>query len=412
MAAQKARARVLVLTSTYPRWSGDTVPAFVHELARRMTDEFEMHVLAPHAAGAQEQELLDGVQVHRFRYLPTQLETLAYGGGLLPGLKRRPWRAPLLLPFLAAEYLAMRGSLRKHGFSLIHAHWLIPHGFLAACGRPRGTALLSTSHGSDLFALDGSVFRPFKRYALRHADAVTVVSAALQQKAATLLADTGRLHVVPMGVDTARFQPPDPGSTRSGLLYVGRLVRDKGLHTLLSALCEGVLRDPHVRLTVIGGGPDADLYRERVAELRLGSRVDFIGPLPNHELAPFYQKARMLIFPSLLGARGQQEGMGLVPLEALACGCPVIASDLPAVSEAIRDRETGLLFTPGDVPALAKCIAAMLQDSEMAAQTATAGRELVLARYGWDRSAESYRDVYRRLIGQGDAAAPSGRGTG
>src|SRR5579859_4100140 len=96
-APEKERARVLVLASTYPRWRNDTVPVFVHELARRLTPDFEMHVLAPHAAGTREEELLDGVSVHRFRYLPERFETLAYGAGILPGLRSRPWRVAALL---------------------------------------------------------------------------------------------------------------------------------------------------------------------------------------------------------------------------------------------------------------------------------------------------------------------------
>jgi glycosyltransferase involved in cell wall biosynthesis len=390
---------VLVLTSTYPRWQGDTVPAFVHELARRLADEFEMHVLAPHAAGAREEESLDGVSVHRFRYLPARFETLAYGGGILPGLRSRPWRAAALFPFLMAEYTATAKLLRALDFSLIHAHWLVPHGIIAARFKRQNLALLCTSHGSDLFALSGTFFRPFKRAALKHADAITVVSGALRRKAETLIGETDRISVMPMGVDIARFHPPAPGTGRSGLLYVGRLVREKGLHTLLSAMHDTALSGLNPHLTVIGTGPAEGLYKSQAAKLGLGSQVTFLGAMPNPQLVPYYQRAQALIFPSLLGPDGQQEGMGLVPIEALACECPVIASCLPAVSEIIRDRETGMLFAPDDISGLAGCIADVLHDPEMARKTARAGRELVEQRYGWDASAAAYRDLYLKLIG-------------
>jgi glycosyltransferase involved in cell wall biosynthesis len=395
---EKEKARVLVLTSTYPRWRGDTVPTFVHELARRLAQEFEIHVLAPHTAGASEEESLDGVSVHRFRYLPVRYETLAYGGGILPGLRSRPWRAAALLPFLIAEYAAAAKLLRTQDFSLIHAHWLVPHGAIAARFKRQNLALLCTSHGSDLFSLNAALFRSLKRAALKHANAITVVSDALRRKIETLTGETDRIHIMPMGVDTVKFCPPAPGATRSGLLYVGRLVREKGLHTLLSALHDGSLSGSNPHLTVIGSGPAESLYKRQVANLGLESQVTFLGALPNPELATFYQRAQALIFPSLLGSSGQQEGMGLVPIEALACECPVIASCLPAVSEIIRDRETGLLFTPNDAPGLAGCIADVLNDPDMARQTAQAGRKLVEKRYGWDVAAGAYRDLYLKLI--------------
>ena len=398
IAPKKERARVLVLTSTYPRWQGDTVPAFVHELARRLTDEFEIHVLAPHTAGAHEEESLDGVSVHRFHYLPVRFETLAYGSGILPGLRSHPWRAAALFSFLIAEYAAAAKLLRTRDFSLIHAHWLVPHGIIATRFRKRNLALLCTSHGSDLFALNAALFTSFKRTALNHADAITVVSGALRRKAETLIGETDRIHVMPMGVDTARFCPPPAGTYRSGLLYVGRLVHEKGLHTLLSAMHDNARRGSNPHLTVIGSGPAESKYKRQAEKLGLESQVRFLGALPNHELVPFYQTAEALIFPSLLGSSGQQEGMGLVPIEALACECPVIASSLPAVCETISDRETGLLFTPDDISGLAACIAHVLDDPDRARQSARRGRELVTKRYGWDVAAAAYRGLYLKLI--------------
>jgi glycosyltransferase involved in cell wall biosynthesis len=400
MAAKPQRARVLVLTSTYPRHAGDgTVPPFVHELSRRLAAWYEMHVLAPHAPGAAVTAEMDGVQVHRFRYLPERLETLAYGGGILPGLRRRPWRAAGLAPFLAAEYLAARRLLHGREFALVHAHWLLPHGAIAARLRCPGRALLTTSHGSDLFALEHSWLRPFKRYALRNADAVSVVSAALRSRAASLMEeDVGKTHVLPMGVDIARFQPPVPGKPRQGLLFVGRLIEGKGVESLLQALQTLRSRGLRPMLTLVGSGPAEDALRSQVVRAGLDDQVRFLGALPNAELPSHYQAAAALVFPSLLGKQGQQEGMGLVPLEALACGCPVIASALPAVTEIVHHEETGLLFPPGDALALADCISTVLSAPEKAQAWAVTGRGRILSSHSWENAAAGYRDLYTRLI--------------
>ncbi|MEO5344537.1 MAG: glycosyltransferase family 4 protein, partial [Gammaproteobacteria bacterium SHHR-1] len=96
------KTKLLVLSSTYPRWANDPEPGFVHELSKRLTARFAVHVLCPHAPGCATQETLDGVQVHRFRYAPSGLETLVQGGGILNNLKQQPWKWLLLPPFLLA----------------------------------------------------------------------------------------------------------------------------------------------------------------------------------------------------------------------------------------------------------------------------------------------------------------------
>jgi glycosyltransferase involved in cell wall biosynthesis len=393
------RHKILVLTSTYPRYAQDTLPPFVHELSRRLASWFEMHVLAPHCAGAHAIEEMDGVTIHRFRYLPERLETLAYGGGILPGLRRHPWRITGLPLLLIGEYLAARRLLRNGGFALVHAHWLVPHGIIAASLNASGRPLLCTSHGSDLFALDTPWFRPLQRYALRNADALSVVSDALRVKAASLMPDAATIHVLPMGVDTVRFRPPEPERVRRGLLYVGRLVHDKGMETLLHALHLLQQRGLKPKLTVIGDGPDHADVSALAQALSITDQVEFLGPMPNATLPAHYQQAEAVIFPSLLGKRGQQEGMGLVPLEALACGCPVIASALPAVKEVVREAETGLLFPPGNAVALEACIERVLTQPGEAQRMADAGRKRVRSDYSWEHAATGYRDLYRQLIG-------------
>jgi glycosyltransferase involved in cell wall biosynthesis len=249
-----------------------------------------------------------------------------------------------------------------------------------------------------LFALDSPWLRHLKRYALKRTDALSVVSEALRLKATSLMPDYSGIRVLPMGIDTARFHPAPPPIARSGLLYVGRLVPDKGVGTLLHALRLLQRRELRPRLRLIGDGPGQADLSALAQTLGLAAQVEFLGPLPNADLPAHYQRAEALVFPSLLGSRGQQEGMGLVPLEALACGCPVIASALPAVREVVREGETGLLFPPGDVAALAERIEQVLAQPDTARRMADAGCKRVEAGYGWKRAVASYRDLYQELI--------------
>ena len=122
------RSKLLVLSSTYPRWTGDHEPGFVHELSKRLTDDFDIHVLCPHSPNTKKREHMDGITVHRFQYAPTPLETLVSDGGIMNNLKHHHWKW-LLLPtfFLSMIWNTVR-LIRQLNPDAIHAHWLIPQG--------------------------------------------------------------------------------------------------------------------------------------------------------------------------------------------------------------------------------------------------------------------------------------------
>src|SRR5690554_5520823 len=127
------RPVLLVLTSTYPRWKGDPEPAFVHELCRRQTDRFEVHVLCPHSAGASRREAaFDGVTVHRYRYAPDALETLVSGGGSLANLKRSPWKWLLVPSYFIAQIGATLTRVRRLKPQVVHCHWIVLQGVVVA----------------------------------------------------------------------------------------------------------------------------------------------------------------------------------------------------------------------------------------------------------------------------------------
>lgn len=395
--------RILVLASTYPRWPGDTLPPFVHELARRLTAEFEVHVLVPHTAGAKTEELMDGVQVHRFRYLPARFETLAYGGGMLPGLRTRPWRLLALPLFLGMEFLVAIRLLRRRRFAAIHAHWLLPHGLIAVfarafCGyRP---AIACTAHGADVYGLKGCFADAARRYTLTHCDRVAAVSASMLR---TLTGPGGadpRFTVLSMGVDThTRFVLPASGRDANRLLFVGRLAEKKGVDVLLNAIPRLIGDFPALRLSIVGGGTEEASLRRQTADMGLSGHVEFAGPVPNQELPGWYQRSGILVFPSVVTSYGDQEGLGLVPIEALACGCAVVASDLPAIGDVIRDGETGLTAKAGDPAALAAALRRLLLDASLRSRLAAQGRAYVQSHYDWTVIAERYASLFR-------AAAP------
>ena len=385
------RLRLLVLTSTYPRWAGDPEPGFVHELSRRLTEKFDVRVIGPHAVGALVRERLDGVDIQRYRYAPVALETLVNHGGILTNLKRSPWKWLLVPLFLGGQYLALRKALREFRPQVIHAHWLLPQGLIAALGR-QNIPLVATSHGADLFGLRGKWFTRLRRWVVPRISVVTLVSEAMRQR---LLAEQPQANavVMSMGVDVReRFVPATNERSASELLFVGRLVEKKGLHHLLHALPQVIAECPGARLTIAGFGPERERLERIATELDLGLHVDFVGAMPQASLPVLYQRAAVFVAPFVEADDGDQEGLGLVVAEAMACGCPVIVGNVPATQDLV-DEQSGIRVPASDHTQLAQSIIRLLQDEAGRARMGRHARMHVEQHYSWDAVAERYSQL-------------------
>lgn len=394
-ATAAGRLRLLVLSSTYPRWRGDPEPAFVHELARRLVGKFEVMVICPHASGAADEEVLDDVRVKRYRYAPSRWETLVNDGGMLTNLRRKPWKWALVPVFMLAQWWALRVAMRRFRPDVVHAHWLLPQGLIVAC-RGSGVPALVTSHGADLFGLGGGLFAWLRRHVMARVTAISVVSDAMRQR---ILAEVPGMHahVLPMGVDCERrFVPGTVDRAEDALLFVGRLVEKKGLRHLVEAMPAILAVRPRARLVVIGFGPELDRLRQRAVELGLEGKISFPGGVPQDQLPQHYQRASLFVAPFVEAGGGDQEGLGLVVAEAMACGCPVLVGDVPGVRDLVDDH-TGMRVIAEDHAALAAAVVTLLQDSARRNRLATAGRAHVVKRYAWPAVAHEYAGLLESL---------------
>jgi D-inositol-3-phosphate glycosyltransferase len=185
-------------------------------------------------------------------------------------------------------------------------------------------------------------------------------------------ADRARIAVVPCGVDTTLFRPGDKMDARRGLgiadhpviLYVGRLQPIKGLDTLLDAVGQLNIGGIGAELVVVGGdtddvpaGREAQL-RQRIGTLGLAAKVRFVGAQPQEALRAYYVAADVTVLPSYY------ESFGMVALEAMACGSPVVGSRVGGLTTTVRDGVTGHLVPEGDVNALAQCLADLITDPD------------------------------------------------
>jgi glycosyltransferase involved in cell wall biosynthesis len=346
-----------------------------------------------------------GLRVIRFPYFFSQWEKLAmHGGGILNQLKTNPAYYLMVPFFLLGQLLAIIRLVRNEHFDLIHAHWLIPQGFIAALGMwiaGKNVPLLCTSHGGDLFALKGKGLQRLKRRIMDKSAALTVVSKAMKKTVVDMGVAPDKVEVIPMGVDLKGLFTPDPGVQRKTdeLLFVGRLVEVKGLQILLDAMPKVLAKHPGIRLVVAGAGPLESELRASAAKLNMTDCVDFLGMVPQLKLPSLYQQATLAVFPFIVTKSGVQEGFGLVVVEAMGCCCPVIAGDLPAIQDTVVHEENGLIFPSGNAQVLADSILKLLDDPEFRARLAGEGRKSVVQNFDWEIIAGKYSHIYQELIG-------------
>ncbi|GAA4999076.1 glycosyltransferase family 4 protein [Pseudoluteimonas lycopersici] len=402
--AADARPRLLVLASTYPRWPGDPEPGFVHELAKRLADRFRVIALVPHAPGAKRRECMDGVDVVRYRYAPRRMETLVNDGGIVTNLRRAKWKLLLVPAFVLAQAWATWRLLRRERIDVVHAHWLLPQGLVAALLQSlpgRKVPFVVTSHGADLYALRGKALDALKRFVVARAASVTVVSSAMLDRLAAIGADAGKVSVLSMGVDLAQRFAPDPSVPRSDreLLFVGRLVEKKGLRHLLDAMPAVLRAHPDARLVVAGFGPEEGALREQARSLGLEHAVRFLGAVPQAELPSLYRRAALFVAPFVRAESGDEEGLGLVLVEAIGCGCPVVVGNVAAMGEVFGAELPTVAVDARDAQALAARIGAALDDPDARRDSAERLRATVVGRFGWERVADAYAGLLSRARG-------------
>lgn len=398
------RKRLLVVTSTFPRWEDDDDPPFVFELCNRLKTDYSIHVLTPHFPGAKTEENFGGIHVKRFRYFFEPLERLAYHGGILAKLKKNPFLYGLLPFFFIGELLALINCLRHHRFNLIHAHWLIPQGLAAllACRLIKSyPPLLCTSHGGDLFGLQGTLLNKLKRLILTHSTAVTVVSRAMLDEVSKIYANYKKVHVIPMGVDLqSRFVPSKKKKQNIPLLFVGRLVKKKGVRYLIDSLPLILEKHPQVCLLIAGDGPEKGNLNKLITKLGVGDHVRFLGAVKNKHLPALYQASDVVVFPSVIADDGDMEGFGLVLVEALGCECATVTTDLPAMQDIIINGKTGLVVPQKNIQELAEKINCLLDDQELRRSLGREGRRFVLKNYDWNIIAQQYSELIASMICQ------------
>jgi PEP-CTERM/exosortase A-associated glycosyltransferase len=259
------------------------------------------------------------------------------------------------------------------------------------------------------------MLRALETRMLRRADAVVTLSEGMRREIAGRGIPEAKITVVPNAVDAERFGRPGPrdaalaealGVTGKTVLgFIGSFYRYEGLDLLIDAMAQLRTARPEVTLLLVGGGFEDTRLREQAARLGLGDTVRFTGRVPQSEVRRYYDMIDFLVYP-----RRRMRLTDLVtplkPLEALAEGRIVLASDVGGHRELLRDGVTGFLFAPDDADALARRVLDAIGAGEQLARMRAAGRRFIEAERTWPASASNYREAYGRALGRELEAPP------
>ncbi|NUZ05148.1 glycosyltransferase family 4 protein [Piscinibacter koreensis] len=362
----KARLRTLLFSTLFPSSVRPVHGIFVETRLRELLNngEVETKVIAPvpwffstsrrfgeygRIARTPVREWRNGIDVLHPRY------------PLIPKIGMTV--APLLLA--AASIRTIRGLIREgYDFDLIDAHYYYPDGVAAAIlARYFHKPFTITARGTDLNLIPKYTLpRHMMQWAARRAAASIGVCDALVQVLRGWGIDDGHLHVMRNGVDLQRFQPVQQGIARENLrlggspliLSVGHLIERKGHHLVVEAMAQLVRDYPDATLLIVGEGEERSRLEQQVVRLNLQSHVCLAGAVPNEQLPVWYSAADMLVLAS------SREGWANVLLESMACGTPVVATDVGGTAEVMAPPRTGQLVPRRDAHSVAQGIRALL----------------------------------------------------
>ncbi len=395
--------KALYVATAYPRAPEDVITPWLGETIRRLgAAGVEVEVLAPSYRGLAG-GVVEGVRVHRFRYAPRRWEDLTHDQTAPDRIRERPGYLALVPGYMAAGMAAAARLARRGGFDLVHVHWPMPHAlFGLAARRAARIPLVCSFHGVELTwtRRDWPLLTPLLRYFIRTSDAVTANST---YTASMIRRVYDRPMVrIPFGtsIDVADRPAGGDGAGAFELLFVGRLVERKGVVHLLEALARLPASTP-ARLRVVGEGPLRPALERRAAELGLEGRVAFDGFVAREVLEERYRACDAFVLPAVVDAKGDTEGLGVVLVEALSYGKPVIASGVGGIVDIVRDGETGLLVPPADAGALAAAIELLAADRALARRLGRGGRALAEEEFAWPVIIARLVEVYASVVARG-----------
>ena len=413
--------KVLVIGSVYPRFQEDAeVPWLRTSIAHLKKAGVEIQVLAPAYKGLKSHDI-DGTHVNRFRYAPAAWEILTHEEGAPSKMASKPWLQLLAIPYIINGFFQCIRICRKWRPDVIHAHWPFPHAYIAlGAAKLFKIPLVLNFHGAELLLIRKKKWvKPLLKFAIGQAQAIFANSSFTAGKikalrnvnvewspyGTTLEDNKDESGVILSETKDPVTIVPHPVNGKFKILFVGRHIERKGICYLIEA-AKYLPRDKfEIRIVGVGDLTEQlkqqaallDERRETKDERTQSASIIFTGKLSPEDLANEYKTANVFTLPAIVDHKGDTEGLGVVLIEAMELGLPIVASNVGGIPDVVVDGESGILVPEKDPVALADAFKRLEADPTLIQKLLAGARKRIEECFTWDGIIERQIEVYKRL---------------
>ena len=361
----------------------------------------EIQVLAPSYKGLKSHEI-DGTRVNRFRYAPASWEILTHEEGAPSKMASRPWLQLLAIPYIINGFFKCLKICRKWRPDIIHAHWPFPHAYIAlGAAKLFRIPLVLNFHGAELLLIRKKKWvKPLLKFAIGQAQAVFANSSFTAGKIKAIR--NVDVEWSPYGTTLDEREgsglAPHPVNGKFKVLFVGRHIERKGICYLIEAA--KYLSADKFEIRIVGEGDLTEELKAQAAQLegdKNAASIVFTGKLVAPELAREYREANVFVLPAIVDHKGDTEGLGVVLIEAMELGLPIIASDVGGIPDVVVNNESGILVPEKDPVALADAIKRIESDPQYTESLLEGARNRIAEHFTWDNITRRQIEIYEQL---------------
>ena len=425
--------KVLVIGSVYPRFHEDAeVPWLRTSIAHLKKAGLQVQVLAPAYKGLKSHEI-DDVPVNRFRYAPASLEMLTHEEGAPSKMASKPWLQLLAIPYIISGFFKCLAICRKWRPDIIHAHWPFPHAYIAlGAAKLFKIPLVLNFHGAELLLIRKKKWvKPLLKFAIGQAQAVFANSSFTAGKIKAIrnvdvewspygttlderrntkderreAVEGGSLPLAPASAsatpsprgDSPKTPEPHAINGKFKILFVGRHIERKGICYLIEA-AKYLPRD-QFEIRIVGVGDLTEELKKQAASMPPESaEIIFTGKLSPEELANEYRTANVFTLPAIVDSKGDTEGLGVVLIEAMELGLPVVASNVGGIPDVVVDGVSGILVPEKSPEALASAFKKLSSDAGLVRDLLAGAQKRIAECFTWDGIIERQVQAYEKCL--------------
>jgi glycosyltransferase involved in cell wall biosynthesis len=365
--------RIVIIISLFPpKWLGGMEIA-TYNIAEHLAKKgHEIHVITQYDEGLQVFSQENGFYIHRIAFSRVRIV-----GVLL-----------LWLRFFL--------TVRKIKPDIIHAQSFMAGIPACVIGNLLRIPYIVWGRGSDVYLMDFYV-KNSSKFILKNANAIIALTDHMRKKLNSI--HSRDIYIVPNGISLEQFKEISPDLTNEArtkkILFVGRFHPVKGVKYLIMAMEKVHEEIPDARLILVGDGKERDMLEKLAENHGIRESIDFIGEVPHKKIAGFMNNADVFVLPSI------SESFGMVNLEAMACGLPIVASRVGGIPNVIKDEVHGYLVEAKKPDEIAEKLLLLLQNTQLRMKISQRNKEDVKA-YAWDNIANSLEKIYLKVLMETD----------